>query len=225
MGAELLMEEFRMAMVRDDVDTVRRLIDFVDPDNSRTEVVPGPYGPLDLTMINLACSFDSPGVVRFLLEHGADPNSKDNDGDTPLHCACGNNYADVAEVLLSGGARINDRGGDGVPPLVVAGVMGHLEAARVLLRYGANVGDGGEYGYTALGQVCRAAASRGRAPDTRIVDLLLRNGANYGDACDARTYLAYWRENAFGARDMVVISREDWSNLYLDEFNLFAVVL
>ena len=40
-------------------------------------------------------------VVRVLLKWKADPNAKDEDGDTPLHAAAAKGYAEIVTVLLS----------------------------------------------------------------------------------------------------------------------------
>jgi ankyrin repeat protein len=57
--------------------------------------------------------------VRFLLEHGADPNVQDKDGWTPLHRAVIKCHVDVARVLLDYGADPTIRDNEGRTPLDV----------------------------------------------------------------------------------------------------------
>lgn len=62
------------------------------------------------TMLNLtrSClSFSSrfnDAIARLLLEGGADPNSVDEDRDTPLHYACSSGNVDIITMLLAKGA-------------------------------------------------------------------------------------------------------------------------
>lgn len=50
-----------------------------------------------------------PGCVRELLEHGADPDARDEAGRTPLHQACQDGLAEAADALLEHGADVNVR--------------------------------------------------------------------------------------------------------------------
>ena len=46
--------------------------------------------------------------VKKLLENGADANTKNDDGDTPLHESARNSYTDIVRLLLENGAKQSD---------------------------------------------------------------------------------------------------------------------
>ncbi|KAJ6086420.1 ankyrin repeat-containing domain protein [Penicillium canescens] len=70
-------------------------------DNNESGRVPA--GP---TVLHRAVQTGNSKVVRLLLEHNADCNSKDNAGLTPLMCAVIGGHEEVLELLLSHGAGI-----------------------------------------------------------------------------------------------------------------------
>ena len=59
-----------------------------------------------MTPLGMAASIGTAGVVKVLLEAGADLNARDEDGETPLHTA---ETAGVVKVLLEAGADPNPR--------------------------------------------------------------------------------------------------------------------
>jgi ankyrin repeat protein len=77
-----------------------------------------------------ATYLNRPKVVRHLLERGANPSSRDNNGLTALHLAVGNGWVECAHGLLEGGADANARSNreglpqqwQGVTPLGVVSV-------------------------------------------------------------------------------------------------------
>ncbi|KAH9046631.1 ankyrin repeat-containing domain protein [Lactarius hengduanensis] len=76
------------------------------------------------------------GVVRLLLEYGADPNACD-DNYTPLHEASSKGFLEIARVLLSYGANVDEKDGEGRTPFEVASLKGHDEMGKLLLEHGA----------------------------------------------------------------------------------------
>ena len=56
-------------------------------------------------------------VAELLLANGADVNTKDYDGNTPLHWTSFNGHVEVTELLLANGADINTRNDKGNTPL------------------------------------------------------------------------------------------------------------
>ena len=117
-------------------------------------------------------------VVKHHLAAGADVNTKDDSGLTPLHYAGGK---EIAEILIAEGADVN--AGDQMTPLHYAASEGHKEVAELLISKGANVDAQSFVGMTPL----REAANQGH---DSIVELLVTKGAdvNLKDS-DGRTPL------------------------------------
>lgn len=78
-------------------------------------------------------------MVRYLLQNGADINSKNYKGFTALHVAawCGENV--VAKTLIEKGADVNEKAKDNITALHAAAVEGNLETVKLLISYGAEV--------------------------------------------------------------------------------------
>ena len=92
------------------------------------------------------------GMVRSLLEAGADVNSQDDKGETPLHWAArgGNDCSAVAELLLASGAEVDKESNVLTFPLSNAAKTGNTKVCSVLLRAGADVNKEDEEGCTAI---------------------------------------------------------------------------
>lgn len=59
-------------------------------------------------------------TLRFMLQHGADPNTTDQrygTGSTPLHGAARNDRQHAAQILIEFGADVNTRNDNGLTPL------------------------------------------------------------------------------------------------------------
>ena len=78
-------------------------------------------------------------VLRLPLAGGANPNTNNINGNTPLHrSACYNNADGVAQ-LLAAGSDPNQRDSDGATALHEAVFWGHVEVVALLLQGGAIV--------------------------------------------------------------------------------------
>lgn len=73
------------------------------------------------------------GVMRLLLEKGADPGAKDNSGITALHSVSARGHKEAAALLLAAGADINAEDGFGKTPLAYAVTGKHKELIDFLV--------------------------------------------------------------------------------------------
>ena len=77
--------------------------------------------------------------ARTLLEQGANPNSRNRLGDTPLNTAARNGDVEVVKLLIARAADVNLANLARVTPLMSAVYGGHVEVARLLLATNASV--------------------------------------------------------------------------------------
>ena len=133
-------------------------------------------------------------ALRFLVEHGADPNLSTNDKVTPLHVATGGGVHGNDEVTAPGGwmpavrylvkelgADVNVKDNRGLTPLHNAAAIGHNEMVQFLFDQGADP--------TALGNNGETVADMANGPRQRIqpfpetIALLLKMGSPFNDNC------------------------------------------
>ncbi len=101
------------------------------------------------------------GLVSTLLDHGANVESADDSGRTPLFYAVGD--AVVAKMLLDRGAMADVAIHDGVTPLMAAARIGAEETVSLLQAHGADVNRRDDLGWSAqMYSRCGPARSQGR---------------------------------------------------------------
>jgi ankyrin repeat protein len=133
------------------------------------------------TLLHEAAAAGSATMVKLLLKLGADPNSRDGGGHTPLYAlgnecgvaGCGN----IVRILVEGGARVD--AADGVKhctPLHMAARRGNTEIAGALLDCGAGMEARDSLGHTPL----RRAVNCNK---TGVAELLLARGADRRSRC------------------------------------------
>ena len=112
-------------------------------------------------------------LIKLLLARGAEVDSEDDMGVTPLHQAAGSGDQTMLQPLLARGAGVNATSDNGETPLHRAAQSGHPQAVELLLARGAEVD--AKYIRTGATPLHLAAA---RQEGGRIVKLLLAKGAD-----------------------------------------------
>ncbi len=135
----------------------------------------GEGGP---TPLLLAAMYGHSGVVRCLLDAGAESNTSDDSGLAPLHWSAKEGDCESISALISAGAHLDASGPNGFTPLAMATLARKPEAMKVLLTAGTSPNGAGR----ARPPLCVAAAS-GRVA---LADLLFSHGAEIPLSVDAQ---------------------------------------
>lgn len=176
------------AVVRIDKDTVELLLNHGANPNLRTA---GNATPLMFTPMNMS---DLTPIARLLLDKGADPNAKDERGQTTLMGASKKGNPNLIKLLLERGAdkTIKDNAGktaldyaktpeigalfddpaDKGKRLIDAAMYGVLETVKKLLDEGVDVNSKDRYGETAL------IKASGSLVGMNVFNLLIERGAD-----------------------------------------------
>jgi ankyrin repeat protein len=126
------------------------------------------------TVLFSAISHDVGEIAALLLEHGADPNTVNKTGGTPLYYAIKNHNLDMVNLLIAHGAAINGRFKDGETLLLLAIQKNNYAVISVLLAHGADVNETNLRGYTPLHQACYLFNRR----HLYLLKSLVEHGAN-----------------------------------------------
>jgi serine/threonine-protein phosphatase 6 regulatory ankyrin repeat subunit A/serine/threonine-protein phosphatase 6 regulatory ankyrin repeat subunit B len=110
-------------------------------------------------------------LVKYLVEHGADVNAKDEKNMTALHYAAILYLSEIFMYLVEHGADINEKDENNRTALHYAAERGLLEIVKYLVKHGADINAKDEKNKTAL----HYAAKRGLS---KIVRYLVQHGAN-----------------------------------------------
>lgn len=90
-------------------------------------------------------------LVEYLLSKGAEPNHKNNFGDTPLNMICSSrDWPQALELMYKYGANMNVRGYGQMTPLHNSAYMGYLGNIQTLLNLNVNINAKDKNGNTPL---------------------------------------------------------------------------
>ena len=109
-------------------------------------------------------------IIKFLVEHGANLNSKDKFHETPLFGACSNGNEAAVKYLVKHGAIINERNYDNETILFNACKNGNEVIVKYLVEHGADINSVSYIGETALFNACKSESEA-------IVKYLVEQGA------------------------------------------------
>jgi len=128
-----------------------RVVDIYERRNREQDLMQARNGLRGWTSLELALERGCPEIIGALLAWGADPNTRDGHGVSPLSTAIGNRDIEIIKMLLNRGARVNDQDQAGRTPLMGAAMQyGSLEVVHLLLEAGAEVNARDSKGTTAL---------------------------------------------------------------------------
>ncbi|OQU79518.1 hypothetical protein SORBI_3008G155800 [Sorghum bicolor] len=91
-----------------------------------------------VTPVKYAAATGEVGVLRYLLDHGGDPEMPDARDTTPLHFAAEQGHCEALRLLLSKGVDVDALHCRRLSPLLFAVGKGHDQAVNVLLEHGAD---------------------------------------------------------------------------------------
>lgn len=159
------MSSLYAAAERGDVAKVAALLDEgVDPNEGE--------GDDGTTALTVAAFLGHVGVVRLLLDRGADVDRPNKHGSRPLAAAARNAKAQVITMLLRAGASLTAEGA-GATTAFMEATSGSPHAVRAFLAHGVDVNAVSSKGYTAL--QCAAINS---THGLEVIRLLLEAGAD-----------------------------------------------
>lgn len=150
-----------------------RIATLLDTDPALLEAMDG----MKNTPVIVAANDGELGVVRLLVQRGANIHATGHSGRTALHVAALMDFEVVAAFLLGSGAHASCKDKQGCTPLILASSRGLMGAVDVLVEHlrasGTDLEEGDAKGRTAL----HWAAEEGQE---LVVAFLLRSGAQAG---------------------------------------------
>ncbi|MEK6481224.1 DUF1697 domain-containing protein [Catalinimonas sp. 4WD22] len=88
-----------------------------------------------VTPLHSAVAIGNYDLCKLLLEHGADPNARQQQGVTPLHSAAHNGFTSITQLLIDHGADVHAVMESGQTPLMMAEEASFSVTAKLLKEY------------------------------------------------------------------------------------------
>ncbi len=110
-------------------DLVENLLNIVDVDGNLLS--PNTRDSKGATALHLTSCVD---VIQLLIEYGAKVNSKDLEGNTPLHVMCQTGNLEGIRVLINHQAELTAENNEKALPIHSAAKCGHTEVIQVLFE-------------------------------------------------------------------------------------------
>ncbi|CAN0103380.1 unnamed protein product, partial [Laminaria digitata] len=129
----------------------------------------------DHSSLDMAAILGDVGILRALLDYGADATAVDGYQVTALHRAACRNKVGAIHVLIEAGADVDSKDADERTPLNNACECLQIDAADALFGYGASINAPNDIGETPLHRATQVSHEDRSA---EIVDFLLRRGAD-----------------------------------------------
>ena len=144
-------------------------------------------------------------ICRYLLDHGAEVNSRNSDGQTLLHLSCEDGHVEVTRLLLRHGADVTAVDKHLHTPLHVAALASHSKCVAVLLRYRPDIQMKmkGNTGFTALDCACQNG-------DKKSVKLLCDRRAKLSFSIDGQTAIHIAAQYNHHEIVEMLVSRYNW---------------
>eukprot|EP00210_Caulerpa_lentillifera_P005401 g5163.t1 len=142
------LERIKKALVSDESETVKKIlceglnIDIVFGTNKNSLLTrAAQHDAIESTKsaLSRSAAFGSARVAQFLIDNGANVESRENVGFTPLSNAAFYNFLQVARILLESGANIESKNNVGWTPLHISTEEDYVDVAKELVTRGANI--------------------------------------------------------------------------------------
>lgn len=130
------------------------------------------------TPLRLSCVYERFEDMMYLIENGADPNTKDFEGLSPLHVAASNSLEPYVHALVDAGSDLNSRDSYDCTPLFLClgNEAPHIAVTKYLLENGASVHSLNKLGDSIFHRM--SIYAKGRLNTEQIFSQLMGAGAN-----------------------------------------------